>query len=214
MKLSQGQQEDGIVVGNTYDKYNSKNPIARKLVDGFSSALSELVSIVSPDAIHEVGCGEGYWTLKWRAQGIAARGSDFSSIVIELARQNAAAQALDVEFKVSDIYNLEPAQDAADLVVCCEVMEHLERPAEALQILKRLAKPYLIVSVPREPVWSWMNMARGKYWSDWGNTPGHIQRWSKGTFLALLQQEVDVLEVRSPLPWTMALCRVRKDNDE
>ncbi|MEM1082235.1 MAG: class I SAM-dependent methyltransferase [Pseudomonadota bacterium] len=209
MKLSEGQLEDGIVVGNTYDKYNSNNPIARKLVAGFSAALSDLVNIVAPAEIHEVGCGEGYWTTQWKAQGIDARGSDFSSLVIDLARQNAAAMSLDVAFKAADIYALDPAVDAAELIVCCEVMEHLDRPTEALEMLTRLARPYLVVSVPREPIWSAMNLARGKYWSDWGNTPGHVQRWSKRAFLDLLEQHVDVLEVRSPLPWTMALCRVR-----
>ena len=209
MKISEGQQEDGIVVGNTYDKYNTRNPIARKLVQGFSNALSELVATLDVQGIHEVGCGEGYWTLQWKAQGYAARGSDFSSVVIDLAQQNAEARGLDVEFKVSDVYDLKPEADAAELVVCCEVMEHLERPEQALEILTRLARPYLIVSVPREPIWSCMNMARGKYWSSLGNTPGHIQRWSKRSYLDLLRQQVDVLAVRSPLPWTMALCRVR-----
>lgn len=209
MKISEGQQEAGIVVGNTYDKYNSKNPIARKLVQGFSDALSALVATLDVKEIHEVGCGEGYWTLQWKEQGYTARGSDFSSIVIDLARQNAATRGIDIQFKVSDIYDLEPEVDAAELVVCCEVMEHLEKPEQALEILTRLARPYLIVSVPREPIWSYMNMARGKYWSDLGNTPGHIQRWSRRSFLALLNERVDVLEVRSPLPWTMALCRVR-----
>lgn len=209
MKISEGQQEAGVVVGNTYDKYSTKNPIARKLVQGFSDALSGLVAGLDVQEIHEVGCGEGYWTLQWKAQGYAARGSDFSSIVIDLARQNAQARGIDVPFKVSDIYDLQPEADAAELVVCCEVMEHLEKPEPALEILTRLARPYLIVSVPREPIWSYMNMARGKYWSSLGNTPGHIQRWSKRSYLDLLKQHVDVLAVRSPLPWTMALCKVR-----
>ena len=208
MKISEGQQQAGIVVGNNYDKYNTKNPIARKLVQGFSDALSELVAMLDVNEIHEVGCGEGYWTLQWREQGMHARGSDFSSIVIDLAQQNAETRGIDAQFKVADVYELKPEADAAELVVCCEVMEHLEQPEQALEILTRLARPYLIVSVPREPIWSWMNMARGKYWSDFGNTPGHIQRWSKRAYLELLNRHVEVLAVRSPIPWTMVLCKV------
>src|SRR3546814_15238014 len=84
-----------------------------------------LVNLASPTTIHEVGCGEGYWTLKWTQEGMAARGSDFSSQVIELAKQNAESRKLSPElFQVGSIYNLHPARDSADLIVCCEVLEH------------------------------------------------------------------------------------------
>src|SRR5690606_17786231 len=105
------------------------------------------------------------------------------------------------------IYDLEPARDAAELVVCCEVLEHLDRPEEALRVLTGLASPWLILSVPREPLWSALNVARGKYWSSLGNTPGHVQRWSSRRFVGLLARHVEVVEVRRPLPWTMVLCR-------
>jgi hypothetical protein len=91
--------------------------------------------------------------------------------------------------------------------VCCEVLEHLPDPACALALLARLAQPYLIVSVPREPLWRVLNLACGRYWTDFGNTPGHLQHWSARGFLALLEDHVEVREVRTPLPWTMALCR-------
>jgi hypothetical protein len=88
-------------------------------------------------------------------------------------------------------------------VVCCEVLEHLTDPARALGVLARLAQPSLIVSVPREPLWRMLNMARGRYWRALGNTPGHLQHWSAPSFLALLEAHVEVREVRMPLPWTM-----------
>jgi hypothetical protein len=52
-------------------------------------------------------------------------------------------------------------------------------------------------------------MARGKYFGTLGNTPGHIQHWSKNAFCALVSEYVDVVAVRSPLPWTMVLGRRR-----
>src|SRR3546814_9260447 len=75
MKVSGGLKEDGIIVGNAYDKYNSGNPIVRWMMQGFAQDLSNLVNLASPTTIHEVGCGEGYWTLKWTQEGMAARGS-------------------------------------------------------------------------------------------------------------------------------------------
>lgn len=208
MKISGGLTEKGVVVGNCYDKYGSRNPIVRWLIKGFESALTELVDKVKPVLIHEVGCGEGYWTLRWLEQGIAARGSDFSETVIELAQANAVEQKLSPDvFKICSIYDLDPVSDAAELVVCCEVLEHLERPQDGLYRLQLVASPYLIVSVPREPLWSIMNMARGKYLSSLGNTPGHIQRWSRREFIRFVSRYFEVEEVRTPVPWTMLLCR-------
>lgn len=209
MHLSKGRREDGIVVGNTYDKYGTRNPIARYLVNGFSRSLEALVERTGAGDIHEVGCGEGYWVLRWQRADRRVRGSDFSTQAIELARTNAREAGVDPELRVASIYDLSSPEDAAELVVCCEVMEHLEEPERALSVLAKLASPHLIVSVPREPGWSWMNLARGKYWRDFGNTPGHIQRWSKRRYLELLSKYVDIVEVRTPLPWTMALCRRR-----
>lgn len=208
MKVSGGLQEDGIVVGNTYDKYNSGNPIVRWMMQGFARNLSELVTKASPQSIHEVGCGEGYWTLKWDKEGITAKGSDFSNQVIEIAKLNARKQGGDDKiFKVGSIYDLHPTTDSADLLVCCEVLEHLEDPEEGLRALQKTVSKHLIVSVPREPIWCILNMARGKYLANFGNTPGHIQHWTSAGFVKLISQYFDVVEVRKPFPWTMLLCR-------
>lgn len=208
MKISGGLIEKGVVVGNAYDKYGSSNLIVRKIMRGFESALTDLVNKAKPAMIHEVGCGEGYWVLRWAEQGLVARGSDFSSTVIELAQFNVLSRNLPADlFKVSSIYDLQPEQDSAELIVCCEVLEHLERPEEALRVLQSIANPHLILSVPREPLWSVMNMARGKYLAGLGNTPGHIQRWSQQEFVQLVSQYFDVIEMRTPVPWTMLLCR-------
>ena len=38
---------------------------------------------------------------------------------------------------------------------------------------------HLLVSVPREPLWRALNVARGAYLRELGNTPGHVNHWSK-----------------------------------
>lgn len=205
--LARGAREAGVVVGNVYDKYGSRNPVVRRLMRGFAESLEELVRATNARAVHEVGCGEGYWTLRWAARDLEARGSDFSEQVIAVARDNGARRQTSATFRVASVYDLREPDDVAELVVCCEVLEHLEEPERALQRLSNVARPWLIVSVPREPIWRLMNMARGRYWSDLGNTPGHIQHWSRAEFIALLSRYVEVVAVRAPLPWTMALCR-------
>lgn len=209
--ISGGMKEDGIEVGNTFDKYGSRNPIVRWMMNGFDEALTRFVARAAPHTIHEVGCGEGHWVLKWRDQGLEARGSDFSSLVIEMARRNAAAVGLAEEhFRSRSIYDLSADEDGADLVVCCEVLEHLEDPEAGLRALARTAGRHVIVSVPREPVWRVLNMARGKYLAAWGNTPGHVQHWSRRSFVRMVSRHLQVVEVASPFPWTMILCRVEE----
>jgi len=210
MKIAGGIAEDGVVIGNTYDKYGSKNPIVRRIMAGFSGALSSLVAQAKPSSIHEVGCGEGYWVRLWSSQGIETRGSDFSEKVIELARENSKERSLPEDsFSVRSIYDLEQGRDSADLLVCCEVLEHVEDPESALAALQRTASNYVIVSVPREPIWRVLNMIRGKYWGQLGNTPGHLNHWSSRSFIRLVGNYFDIVEIKKPLPWTMLLCRVR-----
>lgn len=210
MKIAGGQKEDGIVVGNTYDKYGSRNPIVRRIMQGFDDSLSGLIRKAAPTTIHEVGCGEGYWVLRWNQEGMAARGCDFSSQVIEIACDNAKERGLpDTLFQAKSIYDLDATHDKADLIVCCEVLEHLEFPERGLEALQRVVEKHLIVSVPREPIWCALNLVRGKYLAAWGNTPGHIQHWSRTSFIKMVSKYFEVIEIKNPLPWTMLLCRPR-----
>lgn len=211
MKISEGLKEDGIVVGNAYDKYGAKNPIVRWIMKGFDDALSDLVRKAAPKTIHEVGCGEGYWVLSWNRQGIQARGSDFSEKVIGLARENAQAQGISPDaFEARSVYDIQPGRDGADLIVCCEVLEHLDDPEAGLAALQKVTTSNIILSVPREPIWCALNLARGKYIGSLGNTPGHIQHWSSGAFVQLVSRYFDVVEVKKPLPWTMLLARAKR----
>lgn len=211
IKVAGGIKENGLVVGNAYDKYGSANPIVKWMMRGFQRALSECVAKAAPESIHEIGCGEGYWVLNWVEQGLSACGSDCSKTVIEIAQENAIQRGWSPSlFESRSIYHLDAARDSADLVVCCEVLEHLEHPEAGLQALQAVTGQHLIVSVPQEPLWRVLNLARGKYVAHWGNTPGHIRHWSKSAFIALVSRYFEVIDVKSPLPWTMLLCRSRR----
>jgi 2-polyprenyl-3-methyl-5-hydroxy-6-metoxy-1,4-benzoquinol methylase len=195
--------------GNVYDKYGSDNPIERRLVARFKSTLLALVSRSGAGEAHEAGCGEGELTRLLASRGIRARGSDLSEEVIAEARRRTAAAGVAAEFSARDLLELAPPEDAAELVLCCEVLEHLPDPGAALGVLAELARPWAILSVPREPLWRALNVARGAYLGELGNTPGHLNHWSRHGFERLLATHFELVEVRAPLPWTMALCRSR-----
>ena len=201
--------ENGVIAGNVYDKSGTRNPVARYLVSAFTNTAQELALAVQPSSIHEVGCGEGNLTRMLCGLGVPVRASDFSSEVVRVAQAELANRGYRVAWHVASIYDLDPATDAAEMVVCCEVLEHLEHPTRALEVLARLARPYLLVSVPREPLWRALNVMRGKYLLQLGNTPGHLNHWTRRGFVDFLSPSFDIVDLRTPLPWTVALCRAK-----
>ena len=63
--------------------------------------------------------------------------------------------------------------------------------------------------MPHEPLWRVLNVLRGAYLRDLGNTPGHVNHWSRRGFLRLLERHGRIIEARSPSPWTMVLVTVQ-----
>ena len=146
------RMEDGVIPGNVYNKYETRNPIARYLQGNFQTVLLQLIRSCGATVAHEIGCGEGYLSAFLHDQlGLRMRASDASGEIIRLARELHANSEL--RFVDRSVYDLVEAEDSAPLIVCCEVLEHLEHPGRALQVVQRLAQPYAIISTPREPVW-------------------------------------------------------------
>ena len=201
--------EDGIVAGNYYPKYTTRNPISRLLVGRFLYQMDDLVKSINPSSIHEVGCGEGDLILRYAKHDRLLLASDFSEQIIAKAQLNAKIRNIQINFMVRNIYDLQ-GEDPASLVLCSEVLEHLDHPAHAIENLSQIANPYLIVSVPNEPLWRILNILRGKYLSDFGNTPGHLQHFSTSGFLQILSKHFEIIKVLRPIPWTLVLASTKK----
>jgi 2-polyprenyl-3-methyl-5-hydroxy-6-metoxy-1,4-benzoquinol methylase len=199
---------EAVPTGNTFDKYGSTNPVVRRLMDGFHSRLDELWAKAAPESILDVGCGEGVLTYEW-----AERLGDRRIVGIDLDDEKLKAEWAtrrrpNLEYVTADATSLEFADGEFDMASAIEVLEHVPEPEQTLAEMARVAKHHLLVSVPREPLWRGLNMARGAYLKDLGNTPGHINHWSKRSFVSLLSRYGTVEETRSPFPWTMLLVRV------
>jgi 2-polyprenyl-3-methyl-5-hydroxy-6-metoxy-1,4-benzoquinol methylase len=201
--------DGGIVTGNTYDKYGSSNPVVRRLMSGFERSLDALLDRAAPRSLLDVGCGEGVLVHRW-AQRL---GAGHRLVGIDLEEDSIQAgwaerQAPNLEYRVMLAEDLPFADGEFELASAIEVLEHVPDPEHTLSEMARCAGSHLLVSVPREPLWRMLNMARGAYWSALGNTPGHLNHWSKRSFVELLSRHGEVAEVRSPFPWTMLLVRV------
>ncbi len=200
--------EDGVVTGNTYDKYGSTNPVVRRLMASFERELDALFELAAPKSVLDVGCGEGVLVHRW-AQRLGERrvvGIDLEEESIQAGW--AERQAPNLEYRVMAAANLPFAANEFDLASAIEVLEHVPDPEHTLSEMARCAGRHLLVSVPREPLWRLLNMARGAYWPALGNTPGHLNHWSRRSFKKLLSRHGEVVEVRSPFPWTMLLVRL------
>jgi SAM-dependent methyltransferase len=200
---------DGVVTGNTYDKYGSSNPLVRRMMTGFEGALDELMAAAGPGSLLDVGCGEGVLVQRW-AQRL---GPECRVVGIDLEEESIQAgwserQAPNLEYRVMRAENLPFADGEFDLASAIEVLEHVPDPEQTLGEMARCAERHLLVSVPREPLWRVLNLARGAYWRTLGDTPGHLNHWSRRGFVALLERYGSVAEVRMPLPWTMLLVRL------
>jgi 2-polyprenyl-3-methyl-5-hydroxy-6-metoxy-1,4-benzoquinol methylase len=202
-----------IPTGNTFDKYGSANPVVRRLMAGFVRDADDLLATAAGragiESLLDVGCGEGVLTERWAARldpaAVVGVDLDDPSLRAEWADR---ARRPNLRFAAMGAERLEFADGAFDCVAATEVLEHLPEPAAALSEMTRVAARWLLLSVPREPLWRALNLARGSYVSALGNTPGHLNHWTPAAFRRLLAAHGEIVAARAPLPWTMLLVRV------
>ncbi|CAN5536367.1 N/A [soil metagenome] len=197
-----------VPTGNTFDKYGSQSPVVRRLMGGFHGTLDELWDRAGPRSVLDVGCGEGVLT-----ESFAERLGEGRIVGIDLddpglKREWAKRRRPNLEYRVEEATRLSFAGDEFDVATAIEVLEHVPEPEATVAEMARVAKRWLLVSVPREPLWRGLNMARGAYWASLGNTPGHVNHFSKRSFVTMLARHGAVEEARSPFPWTMLLVRL------
>ena len=185
-------------------KYEEAGWAGAWLVDRFYCEVHRLLlpHLREGCSLLEVGCGAGFSTqrvLPWLPKSSTFVGSDVGESLLHKAAQRNPGAC----FARQSVYDLALADKSVDIIVMLEVLEHLDDPCRALLELRRVAKEAVILSTPREPLWRFLNLCRGKYVRELGNTPGHIQHWSSG---GLRRQVAPYFEIRAtaqPVPWTI-----------
>jgi 2-polyprenyl-3-methyl-5-hydroxy-6-metoxy-1,4-benzoquinol methylase len=188
-----------------FKKFNTGNPVVRKLIYRFFSKVMDAVTAESVQKLLDAGCGEGM-TLYQLEDHLPSSVTRFDINPDCVAyTQNLFPKA---DITVQDIFDLPYESSAFDLVICLEVFEHLPNPELALKSLKRVAGKRIILSVPHEPWFQLGSLCRGKYLRTLGNHPEHINHWSPRSFEAFLRQEFSDVTVGTSLPWIIAEVRL------
>jgi ubiquinone/menaquinone biosynthesis C-methylase UbiE len=192
-------------VNSKHAKYFTKNPISRFLVSRFFQTIRTIIHDLKPESLLDCGCGEGIILHHYShdLQNTKCYAIDMDPTEVRDAQKNNPHCII----HMADIETIPFEDNSFDLLVSTEVFEHLENPDQALNEVFRVSKKYILLSVPREPIWRIMNILRFSYISNFGNTPGHLNHWSKKSFINYVtkNRSVELIKVKNPLPWTV-LC--------
>ena len=196
-------------------KYKTRNPLKRKLIARFDLRILQLLKQVTDENSHmfflekltllDAGCGEGFITEqikqcfpKWNLTGVDGA---------EEAVLFAGKHVKGVDFKVGNLYALNFSDCAFDIVVCSEVLEHLDEPERALKEMKRVSRTALLLTVPHEPWFRLGNLAAFHNISRLGDPVDHINHWSFSEFQKFTRVLLTDFECKyeKSFPWSICL---------
>jgi 2-polyprenyl-3-methyl-5-hydroxy-6-metoxy-1,4-benzoquinol methylase len=189
-------------------KYRAKNPVKRKLIGRFVDRVTELFhENGAPKSVLEIGVGEGF--LSGHLSGIHPKtkfsGVDIKESDLALLR----AKFPNIEAHQGSIYDLSSLPGGYDLIICAEVLEHLERPEDALDQIVSLRPERVLLTVPHEPWFMLSNLAMGKNITRLGNDIEHCNHFTVPKFKQLLSTRFDLTTVTTSYPWILATGKPR-----
>ncbi len=182
-------------------KYRSRNPVVRRLVARFLQRVGDLVEAERPRRILEVGCGEAFVLeyLRGRVPGVQFHGVELDAAALARGR----ARCPEASFLRADVYDLPFASGSYDLVLCLEVLEHLDAPDRALREIRRVSRRGCLLSVPHEPFFRLGNLLRGRHLGGFGNPSDHLHHWGARGFTAFCARELAVRTAARSFPWVL-----------
>lgn len=185
-------------------KYRARNPVQRALIRRFVTRVHALFLEAGPvESVLEVGVGEGFLSgylseklPEKRFTGVDVKEEDLDRLRAKFPR---------IATHAASIYDVGQVPGSYDLVICAEVLEHVDDPDRALSALVALRPKHLLVTVPHEPWFLLSNLLRGKNLTRLGNDPEHVQLFTAGRFSRLLRRHLTIERSTQSYPWLLAL---------
>jgi SAM-dependent methyltransferase len=186
-------------------KYNNKNFFHRFALGKYFDVVTSEINTLNPASILEFGCGEGLLLDRLAEHG--ANMANYTGVDIrEDAIQFAKSRNPEAHFVCADIFNWPPADEKYDLVMACQVFEHLPDPRPYLTRLLRLSRGPVLLTVPHEPWFRLLNLARGRDLARLGNHPEHVNQWGLKSFVTFISAQAWVVHAHSCFPFIILLC--------
>ncbi len=135
-------------------------------------ALLDLVKRLLPHSGRclDMGCGTGFMTAQLARLGLEMTGIDVSESLVAHARLHLAKQGIQAVVVRADVTEA-PGFGPFDVVLCLDVIEHIEDDRAALSALYRACRPNgkLVISVPALP----------QLYGERDHSLGHFRRYDK-----------------------------------
>lgn len=204
-----------------YEKHTTRNPLKRYLVNRLNSQI--LISVRESVRknqrkkgqtirILDAGCGEGFISNllidELGNERIEIVGLELNAEAIRIAKTKNPKMS----FVQGDICKMPFETEAFDIVICTEVLEHLQSPEAALSELIRVSRQAIIVTVPHEPWFCMGNLLVLKNITRLGNPIDHINHWTFLGFKSFLLEHSKVKwKMGKSFPWTIAQCAINNE---
>jgi 2-polyprenyl-6-hydroxyphenyl methylase/3-demethylubiquinone-9 3-methyltransferase len=166
--------------GELHALRTSMNParfgyIRRTLADDLGLDIARL-------AVLDVGCGGGFLAEELARLGARVVGVDPSAASLDAAREHAARERVDITYRLGRGEELRCDAASFDVVLCCDVLEHVEHVGTVLREIARVLRPGGVfifdtinrTSASRLVVIKLMQEWR---WSNW--VPRDLHDWEK-----------------------------------
>lgn len=204
----ESERQSSPNMGLLQTKYEESSAIHKFALSRFYRTLDSMLSAVTAQSVLDAGSGEGHILSKFLdGHYEQIYGMDLDQERLVYSRQHHSH----LPVVNGNLHHIPFPDNAFDLVICLEVLEHVGQPDKALAELFRVTRRYAICSVPNEPFWRIGNMLRGAYWSQLGNTPEHINHWSVWGFKRFMSRHFEILDVATPVTWTFILAEKRQN---
>jgi 2-polyprenyl-3-methyl-5-hydroxy-6-metoxy-1,4-benzoquinol methylase len=197
--------------GNHFDKYSSKNIFVKTIMANFEKNLTNFVNKFDSKNFFDLGCGDGYWMNYYHKKGFFVRGGDYSKKQLKNINEKYNFNGYEIDIYNSNfVYEMNEIlkNEKINNILFSEVLEHLYRPNYILKKLSELNFQKMIITVPNEPIWRILNILRFKYLKDFGNTPGHVNHFSKKKLLKIFyENNLNVENILISQPFILVLIK-------
>lgn len=135
MKAYKGMGMEGGVA-RWYDR------TTRKDMPEFRTLAARIAGIVPPaGTVLEVAPGPGFLSIEMARRGLNVRAVDISTSFVQIARRNATAEGVQVQFQQGNASALPVETGSVDFVVCRAAFKNFSEPVKALAEMRRVLRP-------------------------------------------------------------------------